>query len=176
MSGLRHALSSLARKPGTWVRIPHKAWIFGRCLFCVYVFMCLARGLVTSWSLVQGVLPTVKRSWNWKSEARAQGDCRASEKYKQCKTETVHSTLWLNIQKWLGHCKKQPLNYSYFHFSQGYCIKSQITSSCIPLNTENIEKFFKQTLQLVNIRVTESFSQKTQHIRLSAIRNVPFSI
>jgi hypothetical protein len=50
------------------------------CLFCVCVVLCLGRGLATSWSLVQGVLPSVKWSWNWKPEARAQGGCRASEK------------------------------------------------------------------------------------------------
>jgi hypothetical protein len=36
------------------------------CLFCVYVVLCLGRGLMASWSLVQGVLPSVKWSWNWK--------------------------------------------------------------------------------------------------------------
>jgi hypothetical protein len=50
------------------------------CLFCVV--LCLGRGLATSWSLVQGVLPSVKWSWKWKAEARAQGGCRASEKKK----------------------------------------------------------------------------------------------
>jgi hypothetical protein len=41
------------------------------CLFCVYVVLCLGRGLATSWSLVQKVLPSVKWSWNWK--IRGQG-------------------------------------------------------------------------------------------------------
>jgi hypothetical protein len=52
------------------------------CLACVgvCVVLCLGRGLATSWSLVQGVLPSVKWSWNWKSEARAQGRCTVSEK------------------------------------------------------------------------------------------------
>jgi hypothetical protein len=50
------------------------------CLFCVYIVLCLSRGLATSWWPVQGVLPSVKWSWNWKSEARAPGACRASEK------------------------------------------------------------------------------------------------
>jgi hypothetical protein len=36
------------------------------CLFCVCVVLCLGRGLATSWSPVQGVLPSVKWSWNWK--------------------------------------------------------------------------------------------------------------
>jgi hypothetical protein len=69
-SGLRHVLSSLARKPGSWVRIPRKAWMFGMCmcLFCVWVVLCLGSGLATSWSLVQGVLPSVKWSWNWKNQ------------------------------------------------------------------------------------------------------------
>jgi hypothetical protein len=35
------------------------------CLFCICVVLCLGRGLATSWSLVQGVLPSVKWSWNW---------------------------------------------------------------------------------------------------------------
>jgi hypothetical protein len=70
--GERHELSSLSRKLGSWVRIPHKAWMFGvcMCLFCVCVFLCLGKGLATSWSLVQGVLPSVKMIMNWK---RGQG-------------------------------------------------------------------------------------------------------
>jgi hypothetical protein len=34
--------------------------------FGVYAVLCLGRGLATSWSLVQGVLPIVNRSGNWK--------------------------------------------------------------------------------------------------------------
>jgi hypothetical protein len=37
---LGHALSSLARKPGSWVRIPLRAWMFSACVcafFCVRV-------------------------------------------------------------------------------------------------------------------------------------------
>jgi hypothetical protein len=55
-------------------------WCVCICLFCVCVVLCLSRGLATSWSLIQGVLLSVKWSWNWKAEARAQGGCRASEK------------------------------------------------------------------------------------------------
>jgi hypothetical protein len=36
------------------------------CLFWVCAVLCLGRGLATSWSLIQGVLPSVKWSWNWK--------------------------------------------------------------------------------------------------------------
>jgi hypothetical protein len=54
-----------------------------KCSFCVYVVLCLGRGLPTSWSPVQGILSSVKWSWNWKSETRAQVGCRASgNKYK----------------------------------------------------------------------------------------------
>jgi hypothetical protein len=49
------------------------------CLVCICVFLCLVRGLVRSWSLVQGVLLIVNRSGNWK-EARAHKGCRASKK------------------------------------------------------------------------------------------------
>jgi hypothetical protein len=61
------------------------------CLFCVCVVLCLGRGLATSWSLLQGVLPSVKWSWNWKAEAGAQGGCTASEKNT--------FVIWWNIQK-----------------------------------------------------------------------------
>jgi hypothetical protein len=46
-SGLRHELFSLPRKPESWARMPHKAWMFGMCicLFCVCVV--LGRGLAT---------------------------------------------------------------------------------------------------------------------------------
>ena len=48
--GLRHVLSSLARKSGAWVRIPYSVWMLGvcRCLFSVYVVLCLGRGLAMS--------------------------------------------------------------------------------------------------------------------------------
>jgi hypothetical protein len=63
--GLRHELSSLARTLGSWVRISSKAWMFGVCmrLLCVSVALCLGRGLATGWSLVQGVLPSVKNDY-----------------------------------------------------------------------------------------------------------------
>jgi hypothetical protein len=40
-------------------------------LFCVCVVLCLGRGLVTGWSLAQGVLPSVKNDYGTKEEARA---------------------------------------------------------------------------------------------------------
>jgi hypothetical protein len=57
----------------------------GMDVWYVYVFilcfvLCLGRDFAMSWSPVQGVLPSVNWSWNWKSESRAQGGCRASEK------------------------------------------------------------------------------------------------
>jgi hypothetical protein len=59
-NGLRHSLSSLARQPGMWVRIPLRAWMFNVCVcMCVFLCLCTARGLATSWSPAQGVLPTV---------------------------------------------------------------------------------------------------------------------
>jgi hypothetical protein len=46
------------------------------CVYSVCVVLCVGRGLATSWS------PSVKWSWNWKTEARAQRGCRASGKKK----------------------------------------------------------------------------------------------
>jgi hypothetical protein len=57
-SGLNRALSSLARKPGPWGRIPLRAWMFSVCVcVCVFLCLCTGRGLAMSWSPVQGVLP-----------------------------------------------------------------------------------------------------------------------
>jgi hypothetical protein len=49
------------------------------CLLCVFAVLCLGRGLATSWSLVQKVLPTVNWSGNWK-EAKTHKGCRAIRK------------------------------------------------------------------------------------------------
>jgi hypothetical protein len=60
-SCLRRVLSSLAWKPGSWIRIPLRAWMFSVCI-CVFLSLCTGRGPS------QGVLPTVLRSskpkWN----------------------------------------------------------------------------------------------------------------
>jgi hypothetical protein len=62
-----HGSQALAWKPGSWVRVPLKAWIFSvrMRLFCVCVVLRLGRGLATSWSPVQGALLSVKWSRNW---------------------------------------------------------------------------------------------------------------
>jgi hypothetical protein len=71
-------LSSIAWTLWSWVRIPHRAWMFGvyMCLLCVCAVLCLGRGLAMSWSLVLGVLPIVNGSGNGKA-ARANKGCRA---------------------------------------------------------------------------------------------------
>jgi hypothetical protein len=48
------------------------------CLFCVV--LCLGRVIAMSWSLVQGVLPSVKWPWNHKNHRPGPRGCRASEK------------------------------------------------------------------------------------------------
>jgi hypothetical protein len=80
-SGLRHELSSLARTLWSWVRIPLRACMFDMYmwLFCVCALRCLGRGLATSWSLVQGVLPIVNSSGDWKA-AKVHKGCRAIKK------------------------------------------------------------------------------------------------
>jgi hypothetical protein len=57
--------------------------LVGVCVYSVCVVLCLGRGLPTSWSLVQGVLPSVndhETKKKKKSEARAHGGCRSSIK------------------------------------------------------------------------------------------------
>jgi hypothetical protein len=68
------------------------------CLFCVCIVLGLGRGLATSWSLAQGVLPSVNDQETEKWEARAQGGCRASEK----KRNLVNNRRAL---RWAGHIK-----------------------------------------------------------------------
>jgi hypothetical protein len=46
-------------------------------LFCVCAVLCVGRGLATSWSLVQVVLPTVFRIRKLKSGQGPKKDCRA---------------------------------------------------------------------------------------------------
>jgi hypothetical protein len=41
LSGQRHELSSLSRKPGLWVRIPLKEWMFGVYVYSVFVLSCV---------------------------------------------------------------------------------------------------------------------------------------
>jgi hypothetical protein len=57
------------------------------CVYSVCVVLCLGRGLATIWSLVRGVLPSVKVIMKLKEEARAHGGCRGSEKQNHICTE-----------------------------------------------------------------------------------------
>jgi hypothetical protein len=51
------------------------------CLFCVCVVLCSGRGLETGWSLVQGVLPSLKMIIKLKKHRPGpKGGCRASGK------------------------------------------------------------------------------------------------
>jgi hypothetical protein len=51
---------SLVQKPGPWIRIPLRVRMFSVCAcVCVFLCLCAGRGLVTSWSPVRGVLPSV---------------------------------------------------------------------------------------------------------------------
>jgi hypothetical protein len=59
--GLTHELSSPAQTLRSWVRIPFEALVSVCALFCVCDVLCVATGLATSWSPVQGILQTVYR-------------------------------------------------------------------------------------------------------------------
>jgi hypothetical protein len=52
--GLRHKLSSPAQTPGSWVRIPLKAWM-SVCVYSVYAVLCAGNCIATGWSPVQGL-------------------------------------------------------------------------------------------------------------------------
>jgi hypothetical protein len=90
--GLRHELSSLARILGSWVRIPLKSWMS----VCVCVVLCVGSGLVTSWSLVQGVLPSV---WKWlRNWRRGQGPT------KGCRAIDDWLTVWMRWRALITWC------------------------------------------------------------------------
>jgi hypothetical protein len=81
-------------------------WAIGQRLKVVWK---LAQGsglFATSWSLVQGVLPSVKWSWNWKSEASAQGGCRASEKSGLLLILTNIFNIGTGISHWNNNIEK----------------------------------------------------------------------
>jgi hypothetical protein len=65
--GLRHELSSPARKLGSWVRIPLEAWI-SLCVYSVCAVLSVGSGLATCWSPVRGGLPTVYRITKLKNQ------------------------------------------------------------------------------------------------------------
>jgi hypothetical protein len=65
LRGLRHEPSSPARTLESWVRIPLKVSLLRLC-----VVLCVGSGLVTGWSPVHGVLPTVYRIRKLKYRSR----------------------------------------------------------------------------------------------------------
>jgi hypothetical protein len=67
--GLRNEPSSPARIPGSWVRIPLKAWM-SVGVYSVFVSSCIGVGLATDWSPVPVALLTVLSLRNWSETKR----------------------------------------------------------------------------------------------------------
>jgi hypothetical protein len=80
------------------------------CLFWVCVVRCLGRGLATSWSLVQAVLSSVKRSWNGKQRP---GLRRAVEPVKKqnCIIQTVRQSQSFDVRDINLHLDAKISNY-----------------------------------------------------------------
>jgi hypothetical protein len=70
------------RSLGSRDRGSNPTWMFGVVmrLFCVCVVLCLGRGLATSWSPVQGVLPSVNEQETEKSALCSKGGTRGRKK------------------------------------------------------------------------------------------------
>jgi hypothetical protein len=66
--GLRHGMYPPAQALGSWVRIPLDAWM-SDCNFLVFVLSCVSSGFRTGWSPVQGVLPTVFKIRNFRTNS-----------------------------------------------------------------------------------------------------------
>jgi hypothetical protein len=122
--GLRQELSSFTRTLGSWVQISLKilcvcvrvcvracacvcvrvrvcVCVCARArLFWVCVVLCLGRCLATGWSLVQGVLPSVK-NWlqNWK---RGQGPGFAGRAIEKKNMQTKHWRLAIACRLLIG--------------------------------------------------------------------------
>jgi hypothetical protein len=71
----------------------------GMDVWCVYAFilccvvLCLDRGLAISWSLVQGVLPSVKWSWNWKQRPGPKGAVESVEKTYNSRQKGINNEI-----------------------------------------------------------------------------------
>jgi hypothetical protein len=60
-----HCLHSLGGRDHGFESHSGHGYLVFVCVYSVCVVLCLGRGLATSWSPVQGVLPSVKWSRNW---------------------------------------------------------------------------------------------------------------
>jgi hypothetical protein len=69
-------------------------WCVCMCLFCVCVVLCLGRGPVTSWSLVQGVLSSVKLSWSWKQRPGPKGAVEPVKKNLSLSLSNISGLWW----------------------------------------------------------------------------------
>jgi hypothetical protein len=79
--GLRHELSSLEHWDRRFESHSGHGSLVCMRLVCVCVVLCVGSGLATSWSLVQGVLPSPtdcvkKRLWNWRRGQGPTKGCR----------------------------------------------------------------------------------------------------
>jgi hypothetical protein len=57
-------------------------------LFCACVVLCFGRGLAAVWSLIQGVLPSVKNDYGTEQEAQALNGLEEQLKKKRFNNET----------------------------------------------------------------------------------------
>jgi hypothetical protein len=80
-------------------------------LFCVYVVLCIGIGLAMGWSLVQEVLPSVKkRLRNWRRSQGPTEGCRAIDEWVSVPRGTVKRRVRL-------YCLTLAFNNSYSYFA-----------------------------------------------------------
>jgi hypothetical protein len=82
-SMVSYCRSQWPRGQNTGIVDSNLTWGMDVCvrLFCVCALLCAGCGLATGRSPVQGVLPTVKRSRNWKSGQGPAKGCRAIDRW-----------------------------------------------------------------------------------------------
>jgi hypothetical protein len=86
-SGLRHEISSPAQTLGSWVWIPLEGWMFVY-VYSVFMLFCVGSGLATGWSPVQGIVPTVFKTHDFRiksewEQARVPNSTRKKKEKKK---------------------------------------------------------------------------------------------
>jgi hypothetical protein len=134
---LRHELPSLARTLGSWVRVPSKASL-SVCVYSVFVLSCVGSGLVTGWSPVQGVLPTVLGSINW-SETKRFTDALCSKvgniRRERDRDRERESILSYWERHWINHKQEIILLIHYKYYVFGH-----YPSSCPFFKNHNVSE------------------------------------
>jgi hypothetical protein len=97
------------RRPKHWDRgfqsLSRHGCLSAFILFCVCVVLCVDSGLMTGWSLVQGVLPTVYKIYNSKINSEWKKKKPNPSSFKKKKKNGFRLCVWVvPTCEWLYYC------------------------------------------------------------------------